>query len=150
MAKAASLEKALELKAGTLEKMKMKEKMDLFAIQTSQAELDRLKKVVVLQEEEMQKMKQLVSTIVKKCKEPEKFFHEALDHVKKQIAPIILRYKTEGLQEYHRRFREATAGKIKFPPIRTFHKSPHSTNFDYSDMDRLGTMTCRSVVECYI
>ncbi|KAM6912266.1 uncharacterized protein FYW49_010781 [Xenentodon cancila] len=96
MAKLASLEKALALKAGTLEQMKMKEEMDRFTIQASQVELARLKKVAIKREEEMQQVKQLVSSIVKLSKEPEKFFHEALEHVKQEIAASTLRSHPPG------------------------------------------------------
>ncbi|KAM4542019.1 basal body-orientation factor 1-like [Odontesthes bonariensis] len=135
MAKVASLEKALNLKEEKLEQQEKEEKMNLVAIEASQVELDKLQKVLAMREKEMHQVKQLASTIVKKRTEVEEFFHEVLDHVREQIVASRIRYKQEALQDYHRRFREATAGKIKFPPIRTFHKNLYSTNSVYSDME---------------
>uniref|UniRef100_A0A3P8UC72 Basal body orientation factor 1b n=1 Tax=Amphiprion percula TaxID=161767 RepID=A0A3P8UC72_AMPPE len=127
-AKVASLEQALELKAEELEWREKKEEMNLVTIQASQVELEKLQKVLAMRERELGHIKQLASTIVEKRRELEEFFHEALAHVKQEIVTSRLQYKKEALRGYRWRFREATAGKIKFPPIRTFHKSPHSTN----------------------
>lgn len=135
VAKVASLEKALEREHVKIEEMEKKEMINMAAIEASQLEVDKMQKVVAEQEKEMQRVKQLAGNIVKKRKEMEKFFHEALDHVRQEITASRLKYKKDALQDYHRRFRKATAGKIKFPPIRTFHESPHSTNSVYSDME---------------
>ncbi|XP_041827354.1 basal body-orientation factor 1-like [Melanotaenia boesemani] len=135
MAKAASLEKTLKLQEGKLEQQEKEKEMSLVTIQASQVELDKLQKVLAMREKEIQKVKQLGNIIVKKRTELENFFYEALDHVRQEITASKLRYKKEALQDYHWRFREATAGKMKFPPILTFHKSPYSTNSVYSDME---------------
>uniref|UniRef100_A0A3B4ZY84 Basal body orientation factor 1 n=1 Tax=Stegastes partitus TaxID=144197 RepID=A0A3B4ZY84_9TELE len=140
-AKVVSLEKALVLKAGELELQEKKEKMNLVTIQASQVELEKLQNVLAMREKELGHIKQLASTIVEKRRELEEFFHEALAHVKQEIEASRLQYKKEALQGYRWRFREATAGKIKFPPIRTFHKSLHSTNSVYSDMEAAVTWT---------
>ncbi|XP_022048952.2 basal body-orientation factor 1 isoform X1 [Acanthochromis polyacanthus] len=140
-AKVASLEQAIELKAEELERQEKKEEMNLVTIQASQVELEKLQKVLAMRERELGHIKQLASTIVEKRREVEEFFHEALAHVKQEIVTSRLQYKKEALQGYRWRFREATAGKIKFPPIRTFHKSPHSTNSVYSDMEAAVTWT---------
>uniref|UniRef100_A0A3Q4GHK6 Basal body orientation factor 1b n=1 Tax=Neolamprologus brichardi TaxID=32507 RepID=A0A3Q4GHK6_NEOBR len=138
-AEVASLEEALQLQAVEIEQLEKKEKANLVTIQASQVELDKLQKVLAMREKEMKHVKQLASTIVAKRQELEEFFHEALGHVRKEIKDSRLQYKQEALQSYRRRFREATAGKIKFPPIRTFHKTAHSTNSVYSDMEAAAT-----------
>ncbi|XP_063353764.1 basal body-orientation factor 1 [Pelmatolapia mariae] len=140
-AEVASLEEALQLKAVEIEQQEKKEKANLVTIQASQVELDKLQKVLAMREKELKHVKQLASTIVAKRQELEEFFHEALGHVRKEIKDSRLQYKKEALQSYRRRFREATAGKIKFPPIRTFHKTAHSTNSVYSDMEAAATWT---------
>uniref|UniRef100_A0A3P9D079 Basal body orientation factor 1b n=1 Tax=Maylandia zebra TaxID=106582 RepID=A0A3P9D079_9CICH len=140
-AEVASLEEALQLKAVEIEQQEKKEKANLVTIQASQVELDKLQKVLAMREKEMKHVKQLASTIVAKRQELEEFFHEALGHVRKEIKDSRLQYRQEALQSYRRRFREATAGKIKFPPIRTFHKTAHSTNSVYSDMEAAATWT---------
>ncbi|KAM6912158.1 basal body-orientation factor 1-like [Xenentodon cancila] len=135
MARVSSMEKTLQQEEVKIEQMDKKEKANLVSIQGSQVEMEKMQKVLAEQEKEMQHVKQLASTIVKKHKEMEKFFREALDHVRQEITANRLRYKKEALQDYRRSFREATAGKIKFPPIQTFHESPHSTNSVYLDME---------------
>lgn len=133
-AKVASLEQALELKAGELEREKDKEKTTLVSIPASQVELENLQKVLAMRERELGHIKQLARTIVEQRTELEQFFHEALAQVKQEITASRLQYKKEALQAYRWRLREATAGKLKFPPIRTFHESPHSTNSVHADM----------------
>ncbi len=136
-AKVASLEEALELRAqeNEQEREKEKEKTSLVSIQASQEELEKLQRVLAMRERELGHVKRLASTIVQQRTELEQFFHEALAQVKQEIMASRLQYKKEALQAYRWRLREATAGKIKFPPIRTFHRSPHSTNSVYSDME---------------
>lgn len=130
----ASLEQALELKAWELEQEKGKEKTVLLSIPASQGELEKLQKVLGMRERELGHIKRLARTIVEQRTELEQFFHEALAQVKQEIMASRLQYKKEALQAYRRRLREATAGKLQFPPIRTFHESLHSTNSVHSDM----------------
>lgn len=135
----ASLEEALQLKAVEIEQQEKKEEVNLITIQASQVELDKLQKVLAMREKELRHIKQLASAVVAKRQELEEFFHEALAHVRKEIKADRLQYKKDALQSYCKSFREATAGKIKFPPIRTFHKGPHSTNSVHSDMEAPAT-----------
>ncbi|TMS21596.1 Basal body-orientation factor 1 [Larimichthys crocea] len=135
-AKVASLEQALEQKAGEFERDKEKEKeKTMVSIQASQVELVKLQKVLAMREKELENIKQLASTIVEQRTEVEQFFHEALAQVKQEIMASRLQYRKKAQQAYQSRMREATAGKLKFPPIRTFHKSPHSTNSVHSDLE---------------
>ncbi|XP_033967693.1 basal body-orientation factor 1-like isoform X1 [Pseudochaenichthys georgianus] len=139
-AKVASLEHALELKAEEPEKQEEEEKA-LVTIQASQVELDKLQKVLHMRERELAHVKRLASSIVDQRTELEQFFHEALAQVKQEIMASRQQYKKEALQAYRQRLKEATAGKLKFPPIRTFHKGPHSTNSVYSDLEAAARWT---------
>lgn len=135
-AKIASLEQALKLKDEEAQQEEEKEKaLVSIQAQASQIELEKLQKVLVMRERELGHIKQLAHTIVEQRTEMEQFFHEALAQVKQEILDSRLQYKKEALQAYRSKVREATAGRLKFPPIRTFHKSPHSTNSVYSDME---------------
>ncbi|KAI4804264.1 hypothetical protein KUCAC02_025898 [Chaenocephalus aceratus] len=138
-AKVASLEHALELKAEEPEKQE--EEKALVTIQASQVELDKLQKVLHMRERELGHVKRLASSIVDQRTELEQFFHEALAQVKQEIMASRQLYKKEALQAYRQRLKEATAGKLKFPPIRTFHKGPHSTNSVYSDLEAAARWT---------
>ncbi|KAM9708953.1 basal body-orientation factor 1-like [Menidia menidia] len=148
--KVTALEEALELKEEKLEQQDKQAKMSLVTIQASQVELEKLQKSLAVRDKEMLHVKQLASAIVKKRTELEEFFHEVLDHVRQEIVANRIQYKKEALQDYRQRFREATAGKIKFPPIRTFHKSPYSTNSVYSDMEATSQWSHRSTSEVQI
>ncbi|KAF3844816.1 hypothetical protein F7725_007979 [Dissostichus mawsoni] len=134
-AKVASLEHALELKAEEPEIQEEEKEKALVTIQASQVELDKLQKVLHMRERELGHVKRLASSIVDQRTELEQFFHEALAQVKQEIMASRQQYKKEALQAYRQRLKEATAGKLKFPPIRTFHKGPHSTNSVYSDLE---------------
>ncbi|XP_034531792.1 basal body-orientation factor 1-like [Notolabrus celidotus] len=141
-AKIAFLENALELKAGLYEQKIEKEKeRTLVKTQASHVELEKLQKVLTMRERELGHIKQLASSIVKQRTELEQFFHEGLAQVKQEIVTSRMQYKKEAMQAYRWRMREATAGKLKFPPIRTFHKSPHSTNSVFSDMEAASQWT---------
>ncbi|XP_078134141.1 basal body-orientation factor 1-like [Sander vitreus] len=141
-AKVASLEQTLELEAGEAEREEKKEKEKyLVSIQASQVELEKLQKVLSMRESELGHVKRLASTIVEQRTELEQFFHEALAQVKQEIMASRLQYKKEALQAYRCRVREATAGKLKFPPIRTFHRGTRSTNSVYSDMEAAARWT---------
>ncbi|XP_053191080.1 basal body-orientation factor 1-like [Scomber japonicus] len=142
--KVASLEQALKLKAREAQREEEKKKV-LVSIQAqaSQVELEKLQKVLAMRERELGHVKQLAHTIVEQRTEVEQFFHDALAQVKQEIKGSRLQYKKEALQAYRSRVREATAGRLKFPPIRTFHKSPHSTNSVYSDMEAAARWTHR-------
>ncbi|XP_034015398.1 basal body-orientation factor 1-like isoform X2 [Thalassophryne amazonica] len=131
-AKVATLEQDLELKGTEFEREKEK---NLASAKASQAELEKLQKAVAVREKELRSIKQLVSSVAKQRTELEEFFHEALAQVKQEITTRRLQYRKEDQQAYRWRMREATAGKLKFPLIRTFHKSPHSTNSVYLDME---------------
>uniref|UniRef100_A0A087YDB7 Basal body orientation factor 1 n=1 Tax=Poecilia formosa TaxID=48698 RepID=A0A087YDB7_POEFO len=132
MAKAASLELALAEISRKSEQQEEKEKRNLVTIQASQVELDKLQKLLAMREKEMKHVKQLAKTIVVKRREVEEFFHEALGHVRQEIVASKLQNEKEALQDYRQKFREATAGMIKFPPIRTVNRSP---NYLYADME---------------
>lgn len=141
-AKVATLEQALEQKDRKSDhEGKEEEEKILVRTQASELELEKLQKVLAMREKELGHIKQLASTIIEQRTELEQFFHEALAQVKEEIVASRLQYKKDALQAYRLRLREATAGKLKFPPIRTFHKSPHSTNSVYSDMEA-GAMWC--------
>lgn len=139
-AKVATLQQTLEQKDRKSEQEEKEEQeKSLVRAQASQVELEKLQKVLAMRDKELGHIKRLASTIIEQRTELEQFFHEALAQVKEEITASRLQYKKEALQAYRWRLREATAGKFKFPPIRTFHKSPHSTNSVYSDMDAAAT-----------
>ena len=137
-AKVMTLEKALDLKGRELQREEKEEKM-LVGHQAGQIKLEKLQKVLGMRERELGHIKGLASSIVEQRTELEQFFHQSLAQVKQEIEASRLQYKKEALQAYRWRLREATAGKLKFPPIRTFRQTPHSTNSVYSDMEAAAT-----------
>lgn len=133
-AKVASLEKTLELNSQEFEQQKHKEKTTLVSFPDSQVELENLQKELAQRQKELARVKGLARTIVDQRTELERFFHDALAQVKQEIAASRQRYAKEALHTYRSRLSEATAGKLKFPPICTFHQSPQSTNSVHSHM----------------
>ncbi|XP_024915488.1 basal body-orientation factor 1 [Cynoglossus semilaevis] len=141
-AKVTSLEQTLEQNAKEVEEGERKEKEKaLVRASAEQVEMEKLQKVLAMRERELGHIKRLATSVVKQRTELEKFFHEALAQVKQEIVDSRQRYKKEALQAYRWKVREATAGKLKFPPIRTFHKSPHSTNSVHADMEAAAAWT---------
>ncbi|XP_061700790.1 basal body-orientation factor 1-like isoform X3 [Syngnathoides biaculeatus] len=131
--KVASLEQTVEDKRA--EQECCQEKM-LLSSQATEAELEKLQLVLTMREKELKQIKRLASAIVEQRSELERFFHEALAQVKEEIAARGLKYKEEAQRAYRRAFKEATAGRISFPPICTFKNTPHSTNSVYSDIEK--------------
>ncbi|XP_077395666.1 basal body-orientation factor 1-like isoform X2 [Festucalex cinctus] len=135
--KVASLEQTLEQKRD--EQARRVQEM-LLSSQVDKAELEKLQSALSVREKELKHVKRLAGAITEQRSELERFFHEALAQVKEEIAASRLRYKKEAQQAYHLTLRQATAGTIKFPPIRTFHNTPYSTNSVYSDMEEAARM----------
>lgn len=137
--KVASLEQSLEL--NTQEKQqqqqqKRKEKSTLVRIPDPQVELENLQKELARRDKELAHIKAIARTVVEQRTELERFFHDALAQVKQEIRQQNAK---EALHAYRSRFSDATAGKHKFPPIRTFHKSlqrPHSGHSNTAAAER--------------
>ncbi|XP_037096699.1 basal body-orientation factor 1-like isoform X2 [Syngnathus acus] len=127
-----SLEKTLEEKRDEHERRE--EKM-LLSSQVDKAELEKLQSVLSMREKELKHVKKLAGANMEQRSELERFFHEALALVKEEIAATRVQYKKETQQAYQWTLKQATAGKVKFPPIRTFQNTPYSTNSVYSDLE---------------
>uniref|UniRef100_H3DJ33 Basal body-orientation factor 1 n=1 Tax=Tetraodon nigroviridis TaxID=99883 RepID=H3DJ33_TETNG len=132
-AKVASLEQSLELTTQEKEQQERKEKTALVCTPDPQVDLENLQKELARREKELAHIKGVARTVVEQRTELERFFHDALAQVKREITASRQRYTKEALHAYRCSFREATAGKLQFPPICTFHKSPQSTNSVYSN-----------------
>lgn len=127
-AKVASLEQTLELHTQEKKHQKRKEKTTLVCIPDTQVELENLRKELARREKELAHIKGIARTVVEQRTELERFFHDALAQVKREITASRQRHANEAVHAYRSRFRDATAGKLKFPPICTSHKSLQSTN----------------------
>lgn len=133
-AKVASLEKTLEQNTQEFEQQKHKEKTTLVCFPDSQVERANLQKELAQRQKELARVKGLARTIVEQRTELERFFHDALAQVKQEIAASRQRFAKEALHTYRSRLSEAAAGKLKFPPICTFHQIPQSANSVHSHM----------------
>lgn len=126
--KVASLDEALQLKGKELEQLKEKAMETTVSVPADQLELENLQKALAARERELGHVKRLARAVVEQRTELEQFFCEALDQVKQEVRENRLRCKKEELQAYRWRLREATAGRMKFPPIQTFHENSQSPN----------------------
>uniref|UniRef100_A0A4W5K6L8 Basal body-orientation factor 1 n=1 Tax=Hucho hucho TaxID=62062 RepID=A0A4W5K6L8_9TELE len=134
--KVGTLEQALGLMVGEFERDKEEtQNRALVSTQAGQVELDKLQKLLAMREKEMGRVKRLARSIVEQRTELECFFQEALGQVKQEIQASRLQYRQEALEAYRRRMSEARSGKQEYPRIRTFHKTPHSTNSVYTDLE---------------
>lgn len=125
---------SLELNTQQKEQQKRKEKTTLVCIPNTQVELENLQKELARRQKELAHIKGIARTVVEQRTELEQFFHDALAQVKQEITASRQRSAKEALRAYRSRFSDATAGKLKFPPICTFHKSLKSTNSVHSNM----------------
>ncbi|XP_041669158.1 basal body-orientation factor 1-like [Cheilinus undulatus] len=131
-AKVESLEVKVKKSVRELEREREKTQV---VTQASQIELEKLQKVLAMRERELAHIKRLAGTIVEQHTELSQFFHDALHHVRQEITASRLQHKKEAEKDYRWRMRETTAGRLKFPPIRTFHQCPPSTNSVCTDME---------------
>ncbi|XP_073340573.1 basal body-orientation factor 1 [Pagrus major] len=137
-AKVASLEQSLEIKAGEQEREREGQRKGLVSIMANDVKLQKQRRE---RERELREAKGQLSNMVSQRRELEEFFHGALAEVRQEIMANRKKYIKDAQQDYRWRMREATAGGLKFPPIRTFHKSPHSTNSVYSDVEAAARWT---------
>lgn len=107
----------------------------LVSTQAGHVELDKLQKLLAMREREMGRVKRLARSVVEQRTELECFFQAALGQVKQEIQANRLQYRQEALEAYRRRMSEARSGQQEYPRIRTFHKTPHSTNSVYTDLE---------------
>ncbi|CAL1575897.1 unnamed protein product [Knipowitschia caucasica] len=133
--KVASLEEALKQKETQLKAEEVKQKEMTVSAAAGQVELDKLHQVLCMRDKELTHIKRLATVIVEQRTELERFFHEALAEVKQEVIVSKSKFKKDAQQVYRWTLKEANRGTIKFPPIRNFHKSPHSTNSVYGDME---------------
>ncbi|XP_045186628.2 basal body-orientation factor 1-like [Mercenaria mercenaria] len=111
--------------------------MERFRIETeaSKIELAKLQRIIELKTKEMNKVKRLAKNILDQRTELERFFLEALDSVKSEIAANQEQYRHDAQRAYQEKMLAAHTGKGEFPKIRTFNKSDTSTNSVFKDLE---------------
>ncbi|XP_013388908.1 basal body-orientation factor 1 [Lingula anatina] len=103
--------------------------------ESSKNEIVKLQRTVELKTKEMNKVKRLARNILDQRTQIERFFLEALENVKSEIAANQLQYKKDAHAAYQQRMLAAHAGRGEYPKIRTFHKSENSTNSVFQDLE---------------
>ncbi|XP_046551162.1 LOW QUALITY PROTEIN: basal body-orientation factor 1-like [Haliotis rubra] len=115
-----------------------KQSLVLKAIRETEAakgELVKLQRVIEMKTREMNKVKKLAKNILDQRTELERFFLQALDQVKGEIAANQAQYRRDAQAAYQQRMLVAHAGKGSYPKIRTFTKSDTSTNSVFKDLE---------------
>uniref|UniRef100_A0A8C0HLY4 Basal body-orientation factor 1 n=1 Tax=Buteo japonicus TaxID=224669 RepID=A0A8C0HLY4_9AVES len=103
--------------------------------QASMVEVKKLQQLLEMKDREMNRVKKLARNILKERTEVERFFLDALDHVKQEIISSRKHYKKKAQTAYYRKMMEACAGKEEFPKIKTFKSNINSTNSVYRDLE---------------
>lgn len=135
-AKVASLDEVLRLRRKEPEQAREKDRETTVSIPSGHAEeLENLQRALAAREKELGHIRRLARAIVEQRTELEQFFCEALDQVKQEIRESRLRCKKQELQAYRWKLREATAGRMKFPPIRTFQENNPGPNTVHSETE---------------
>ncbi|XP_048067308.1 basal body-orientation factor 1 [Megalobrama amblycephala] len=135
-AKLVTLEQALGIMSGEFEKEREEvERRAMVSMQDNSTDLEKLEMLLAVREKELGRVKQLAQSIMEQRKELELFFHEALDHVRKEIRKQQQHYRQEALKAYRWRMNEARAGRLEYPRIRTFSNAPNSTNDVQTDLE---------------
>ncbi|XP_050973146.1 basal body-orientation factor 1 isoform X1 [Labeo rohita] len=134
--KLVTLEQALGIMSGEFEQEREEvERRAMVSMQANSADLERLEMLLAAREKELGQVKRLAQNIIEQRKELELFFHEALDHVRKEIRTQQQHYRQEALKAYRWRMNEARVGRLEYPRIRTFSNAPHSTNDVQTDLE---------------
>ncbi|XP_051524390.1 basal body-orientation factor 1-like [Myxocyprinus asiaticus] len=135
-AKLMTLEQALGIMAVEFEQEKEEvEQRAIVSMQVNSTDLERLEMLLAAREKELGQVKRLAQSIIEQRKELELFFHEALDHVRKEIRTQQQHYKQEALKAYRWRMNEARSGRLEYPRIRTFTNAPQSTYDVHTDLE---------------
>lgn len=103
--------------------------------QASMVEVKKLQQLLEMKDREMNRVKKLAWNILNERTEVERFFLDALEHVKQEIISSRKHYKKKAQTAYYRKMMEACAGKEEFPKIKTFKRNINSTNSVYRDLE---------------
>ncbi|KFQ79608.1 Coiled-coil domain-containing protein 176, partial [Phoenicopterus ruber ruber] len=103
--------------------------------QASMVEIKKLQQLLEMKDREMNRVKKLARNILNERTEVERFFLDALEHVKQEIISSRKHYKKKAQTAYYRKMMEACAGKEEFPKIKTFKSNINSTNSVYRDLE---------------
>ncbi|NWH47690.1 BBOF1 factor, partial [Fregata magnificens] len=103
--------------------------------QASMVEIKKLQQLLEMKDREMNRVKKLARNILNERTEVERFFLDALEHVKQEIISSRKDYKKKAQTAYYRKMMEACAGKEEFPKIKTFKSNINSTNSVYRDLE---------------
>ncbi|KAM6069630.1 LOW QUALITY PROTEIN: basal body-orientation factor 1 [Theristicus caerulescens] len=105
----------------------------LIESQASTVEIKKLQQLLEMKDREMNRVKKLARNILNERTEVERFFLDALEHVKQEIISSRKHYKKKAQTAYYRKMMEACAGR--FPKIKTFKNNINSTNSVYRDLE---------------
>ncbi|XP_071602156.1 basal body-orientation factor 1 isoform X2 [Heliangelus exortis] len=103
--------------------------------QASMVEIKKLQQLLEMKDREMNRVKKLARNIINERTEVERFFLDALEHVKQEIVSNRKQYKKKAQTAYYKKMMEACAGKEEFPKIKTFKSNINSTNSVYRDLE---------------
>ncbi|XP_029807059.1 basal body-orientation factor 1 isoform X2 [Suricata suricatta] len=127
--KVVSLETALSCMTKEFEAEVLKtQQQAMIENQAGQVEIDKLQQLLQMKDREMNRVKKLAKNILDERTEVERFFLDALHQVKQQILFDRKCYKQVAQSAFNFKMREACAGRIEYPQIRTFDGKEHSTN----------------------
>ncbi|KFV60593.1 Coiled-coil domain-containing protein 176, partial [Gavia stellata] len=103
--------------------------------QASTVEIKKMQQLLEMKDQEMNRVKKLARNILNERTEVERFFLDALEHVKQEIISSRKHDKKKAQTAYYRKMMEACAGKEEFPKIKTFKSNINSTNSVYRDLE---------------
>ncbi|KFU99318.1 Coiled-coil domain-containing protein 176, partial [Pterocles gutturalis] len=139
--KVEKLEMALCRMSESVRETQKTQHQTLIENQASMVELKKLQQLLEMKDREMNRVKKLARNILNERTEVERFFLDALEHVKQEIISSRKHYKKKAQKAYYRKMMEACAGKAEFPKIKTFKGNINSTNSVYRDLEE--------AVKCY-
>ncbi|NXK54397.1 BBOF1 factor, partial [Chauna torquata] len=103
--------------------------------EASMVEIKKLQQLLEMKDREMNRVKKLARNILNERTELERFFLDALEHVKQEIIASRKHYKEKAQAAFYRKMMEACAGTEEFPKIKTFKSNINSTNSVYGDLE---------------
>ncbi|NXT27226.1 BBOF1 factor, partial [Syrrhaptes paradoxus] len=133
--KVEKLEMALCRMSKSVRETQKTQHQTLIENQASMVELKKLQQLLEMKDREMIQVKKLARNILNERTEVERFFLDALEHVKQEIISSKKHYKKKAQNAYYRKMMEACAGKAEFPKIKTFKGNINSTNDVYRDLE---------------
>ncbi|KAL4613152.1 basal body-orientation factor 1 [Arapaima gigas] len=141
--KVSSLERTLGLTAAKFQQERQEAERQLKVdVEAAHMEVDRLQKVLATQEQEVGRVKWLARHLVEQRTELERFFHEALEQVRREVRVSQEQCHQAAMGVCWQGMKTARLGHRQNPHLRTLNGRKHSANSICANLEKADKWSC--------